>query len=150
MEDTLRSSQRSGHKREEAECWRWKDAAWAKEEILAYNTAAVRSAKWSTQFLIASLLQSDYSIFPSAVLPFVLPSAIEDFDIPTEWKDFKPIVSIKKEHAESTFPRYRTLVRNSYKAPLQRGSCCDDDLPQCPCLPEEICGDECQNRLLYM
>ena len=103
----------------------------------------IRATKRYKRLLIESsnnLVQTDFSPYPR-VLPFQLPLAVEDFDIPDNWKKMKKQVD---------YPRYRTLHKSSYRLPLVRGSCCTDDLPQCSCRPQEECGAECQNRLLFM
>ena len=103
----------------------------------------IRATKRYKRLIMESsnnLMQTDFSPYPR-VLPFQLPLAVEDFDIPDNWKKMKKQVD---------YPRYRTLHKSSYKLPLVRGSCCTDDLPQCCCRPQEECGAECQNRLLFM
>ena len=110
---------------------------------LSDQCCEIRATKRYKRLLMESsnnLLQKDFSPYPS-VLPFQLPAAVEDFDIPDNWKKMKKQVD---------YPRYRTLHKSSYRLPLVRGSCCTDDLPQCSCRPQEECGAECQNRLLFM
>ena len=114
---------------------RKRECADQKSEIIArkrYTGLMIKSCE--------NLSQADFSIFP-LVLPFQIPTVAEDFDIPDKWKTAKKHVVL---------PRYRTLAKSLYKLPLQRGSCCTDDLPQCACLPLAACDAGCQNRLLFM
>jgi hypothetical protein len=100
------------------------------------------------------------SVLPSMV-PSIMPIDYEDFDVPDCWKKgnnvFDSVIKDKQavnrkpniKSSEKNYPRYRTLIKNAYKLPLQRGSCLVDDIPQCSC-DSSGCGESCQNRLLFM
>lgn len=118
----------------------------AKSALLGKEKHAVsRCVNFMTE-ACKDLKEDVFSIYPS-IVPFILSSVEEDFDIPPQWKEWKA-AAIKTSN--ESFERYRTLVKNSYKQPLQRGTCSVDDIPFCSCSPIEGCGSTCQNRLLFM
>lgn len=79
----------------------------------------------------------------SLIVPFALPTEREDFSIPEDWKKLC-------SHPAIPIPKYRSLMRNSYKPPLHRGCCSVDDIPLCSCSYQDGCNIRCQNRLLFM
>ena len=100
---------------------------------------------------------SDFALPVSFVAPFGVlpPTEEEDFDLPDELR-LEVASAGERKHRSSSgasqpkFPRFKTIHKNYYRPPLQRSSCPLDEVPRCVCLPEEGCGDTCQNRLLFM
>ena len=100
---------------------------------------------------------SDYALPVSFVAPFGVlpPTEEEDFDLPDEMR-LEVASAGERKHRSSSgapqpkFPRYKTIHKNYYRPPLQRSTCPLDEVPRCVCVPEEGCGEACQNRLLFM
>lgn len=88
------------------------------------------------------LKKAGFCVWPSNAKS-TFPTSSIDFDIPNDWKSCTRIQAVK-------LPQYRSLVKNFYRPPLQRGSCDPDDNPQCSCSQENGCDMHCQNRQLFM
>jgi hypothetical protein len=72
-------------------------------------------------------------------------NGIEEFDIPEPWK----LENFEQDQYPAEI-QYKKLKQNLYKAPLCRPSFNIDDAPICVCTFESGCGENCENRLLYM
>lgn len=79
----------------------------------------------------------------STTLRFIPPTSQENFEIPEKWRRLCQLAVVGP-------PRYRSIERNLYRPPLQRGSCSADYIPKCSCSREDGCGADCQSRLLFM
>lgn len=107
-----------------------------------------------------SLEKKKISASSSSSASSITPATYTDFDIPNSWKikEKKVIEKVITEKIvkkptirnDLNFTKYRTIVRNSYKHPLQKGTWGVDDVPQCICTSIDGCGVSCQNRLLFM
>ena len=93
-----------------------------------------RKRKLLWDALPASLaIREEFSLFPD-IVPLPLPITQEWFTIPDSWKSFEP---------------FKEIERNKYLSTTQRSGIFGfEEAPPCSCKDE--CGDNCQNRMLFM